>query len=1102
MRSVYSRLFRILFTVFCVVALCLPHAAAAISSMVETADAWMLFTDPVSTAGGLNLLTNGLGDSDYTYTVVSNRPALKVNRYAYFHVTNQALLDAEEVTVKITLLDNGSLPMRFQYCSSESAYETVRIQGNNTGEFITVELPLTNASFADAAQNHHASFRFEGGTVYAVSLQVGVPSDATMTFTDPLTSSGGISLVASDSERGDSEHHFDTAQGKDVMVIDKYAYFHVTNPKLTTANNVLLTVTFLDDASTPIYLQYRGVNSAYVMIHIHRYNTGEYVTAQIPLFDTRLGEGGQNYNASFRLQYGTIHTLSLTPYVAESESVPPAFAPQTEGNNIIGKGIAGYQAWFRASDEAKASWHHWSQDAHVPAAGNVHPEIYPYIDDYLENGATLYENGLGDLGNGNPSLLFNSTDREIIRTHMEWMQKYDIDGAAVQRFYSATCPMRATRKNTLQIIQEEAEAAKRIFYVMYDFSYAARNDPETFIRTVKLDFMYNAEETGVVSSPYYGHADGKPVVCLWGLVGDPATEYFYGETATALIEWFQSRGYYVIGGCPDNNYDKAASEYLEPFTKLDMLTLWTVGRYSMNNMQAWYDKHIPIDLAFCEKYGIDYQPVIWSGFGWTNMRNNGRPNSHPRYAGEFLWDQAYILKNEYDIDTVYFAMWDEYDEGTAIMKAATDYFEIPTDQYFLTYATDGWWLSNDFYLRAADAALDMMQGEAPLRDSIDIPHSEGPIYWRNSFESRETTFTLDNGETVTPTVQKLDVCLNNPEWLTRENVTGAVTQISATVAKSGESSFRFSGTALQGCEAVYKIADTAVTASQPLEFSYYIHTGNETGKYVYADLLFSDGTRLSDTNATVTQPHTGEQLWERVVITPGPSAAGKIVVGILVGYQGPDGYFEAYLDDFLLEHSADSHVWDDGVVTETPTADKRGLITYTCQNKGCRVMVDEWCDHDPTTCDHSDSQVRPQTDATCTEAGITAGVWCIPCRQYVTGGEIIPAHPTKPHAAIPAEPGIRGRTAGVWCTVCERYVEGGEPIPALPAIIAGDVDGNGKINSTDARLTLQYAVGKIAENALNTKAADVDGNRKVNSTDARLILQFAVGKINTFSASK
>ncbi len=62
----------------------------------------------------------------------------------------------------------------------------------------------------------------------------------------------------------------------------------------------------------------------------------------------------------------------------------------------------------------------------------------------------------------------------------------------------------------------------------------------------------------------------------------------------------------------------------------------------------------------------------------------------------------------------------------------------------------------------------------------------------------------------------------------------------------------------------------------------------------------------------------------------------------------------------------------------------------------------------------------------------------------------------------------------------------------------GNVDGDDKITSTDARLVLQLSVGKVKANGLNTAAADVNKDNKVDSTDARMILQMAVGKIKTF----
>lgn len=62
----------------------------------------------------------------------------------------------------------------------------------------------------------------------------------------------------------------------------------------------------------------------------------------------------------------------------------------------------------------------------------------------------------------------------------------------------------------------------------------------------------------------------------------------------------------------------------------------------------------------------------------------------------------------------------------------------------------------------------------------------------------------------------------------------------------------------------------------------------------------------------------------------------------------------------------------------------------------------------------------------------------------------------------------------------------------------GDINNDGQINTTDARLALQYAVDKIGMSEEEWIAGDVNLDEKVNTTDARLILQYAVGKIHDF----
>ena len=66
------------------------------------------------------------------------------------------------------------------------------------------------------------------------------------------------------------------------------------------------------------------------------------------------------------------------------------------------------------------------------------------------------------------------------------------------------------------------------------------------------------------------------------------------------------------------------------------------------------------------------------------------------------------------------------------------------------------------------------------------------------------------------------------------------------------------------------------------------------------------------------------------------------------------------------------------------------------------------------------------------------------------------------------------------------------PIYGIP----GDVDGDGRISSADARLALRASVGleqAIKAGSAAYKAADADGDGKVTSADARLILRGSVG---------
>ena len=66
-----------------------------------------------------------------------------------------------------------------------------------------------------------------------------------------------------------------------------------------------------------------------------------------------------------------------------------------------------------------------------------------------------------------------------------------------------------------------------------------------------------------------------------------------------------------------------------------------------------------------------------------------------------------------------------------------------------------------------------------------------------------------------------------------------------------------------------------------------------------------------------------------------------------------------------------------------------------------------------------------------------------------------------------------------------------------PAVVYGDVNGDGNVTVDDALVVLQGAVGKIELNDAQKLAGDVDGEAGISVSDALVVLQKAVGKIES-----
>ncbi|MCL2089395.1 MAG: glycosyl hydrolase-related protein [Oscillospiraceae bacterium] len=577
----------------------------------------------------------------------------------------------------------------------------------------------------------------------------------------------------------------------------------------------------------------------------------------------------------------------------DDKAAPPIFAPQTEQNNLIGKAVSGYQLWFKASQDLTQGWRHWSRKS-APGNGNLSVEMFPDISEYPDS--LMYKTNMSNLGNGKPAKLYNSTDQEIIDIQVSWLRDCDsIDGLAIQRFYGATSTEYTDQENHLQRVMRSAEKYGKLFYVMYDTSGSGGDNPNIFDR-MTLDFINNVERKGVASSTAYAHADGKPVVCIWGIAGTDPHRYPNAETSLKLINWFKDRGYFVIGGLPDNRWTTITDEFAAVYQALDMASPWTVGRYNINTAETWLGENLPKDTAYCKKHGIKYQPVIFPGFAWSKW-NTGKVNAYPRMSGEFTWNQVKMAIKA-NADVLYFAMYDEYDEGTAHMKAAEDYFSIPTDQFFQTLAIDGNWLSSDYYLRLAGRAAKMFRGEVPFSETPDIPYSSGPVYWRNSFEKRETEYLLRRNEEKRKQLVNIDVCLHNPAVLRQDNVTIDICDIQKTDrAKSGEYVFRLKGRSSSADSGyVYKIADTKIAVEEDMELSYAILP--VPNSEVIIDLLFDNGTRLDGTAAYDISGSAGQ--WLDVTVKIPAEYKGRVITGVAVVCDGAAD-FDVMIDDVVIK---------------------------------------------------------------------------------------------------------------------------------------------------------------------------------------------------------
>ncbi len=386
---------------------------------------------------------------------------------------------------------------------------------------------------------------------------------------------------------------------------------------------------------------------------------------------------------------------------------PPATWPSPPGD-IVGKVTVGYQGWFACKNDGSPidNWWHWTQNwSNPPSPSNKGMISWPDMREYTQTYPTAFNN----LNNGDPATVFSSFNDQTVDVQFKWMQDYDLDVAALQRFNpnGIEGPIRDAVTEKVKVASEKYG---RKFYIMYDVS--GWNNMQSEIKTDWTNKM-----KAYTASPAYAVQNGKPVICIWGFGFNDNNHPFSTTACLDVIDWFKQQGCYVIGGVPThwrNQNSDSKPGFISVYKAFNMLSPWMVGRFSKAiESDNFYVTVNTQDVAYCKANNIDYQPCVMPG----NLQEKQRAH------GDFMWRQFYNMKRV-GAQGIYISMFDEYNEGNQIAKTAESQDFVPAGSGFLSLDEDGTACSSDYYLRLTQDGGKMFKGIIPvtaLRPTIPKP---------------------------------------------------------------------------------------------------------------------------------------------------------------------------------------------------------------------------------------------------------------------------------------------------------------------------------------------------------------------------------------------
>ncbi|WP_378924003.1 glycoside hydrolase family 71/99-like protein [Pelagicoccus mobilis] len=373
-----------------------------------------------------------------------------------------------------------------------------------------------------------------------------------------------------------------------------------------------------------------------------------------------------------------IGTIPLLGKKVGSKHGPVGLYPSYKG--LV---MAGYQGWFRTpGDGSNAGFRHYGFGADGESSSI---DMWPDVSEYEKTYETGYTNP-----DGTKARVFSSLDASTTNLHFRWMKEYGVDGVFMQRFFGVT-RSKDRNKSANTILRNALKASQengRAIAVMYDLSglKAKGEDCSSVIEDWKR-LVDDMKVTSQGDGQTYLHHNGKPLVAIWGL-GFPDRPYDIRKIGfERLLDFLKNDPEYggcsIMLGVPAYFRRLAVDANPEPYlhelmAQADVIMPWNPQRYTplLHAEMERFATNVRDDKAWCEEKGLDYAPCVYPGFTWYNISRNKFGGAHPlnqipRQKGKFYWGSIEAAVSA-GAEMLYVAMFDEVDEGTAIMKVACE----------------------------------------------------------------------------------------------------------------------------------------------------------------------------------------------------------------------------------------------------------------------------------------------------------------------------------------------------------------------------------------------------------------------------------------------